>query len=62
MDALINFLSMKLFTEVSAMNAENNQRIALGQSMAYTNYDYFEVMKEYDERLQGMIEEANKKR
>ena len=34
--------------EMQAMVAENNQRLALGQSMAYTDNDFMSLIDEYN--------------
>jgi hypothetical protein len=51
MEAYVNFLAAQLFAEVSAMNAENDQRRVLGESMAYTERDYISVLEEYKAKL-----------
>lgn len=47
-------LAMQLFTEVSAMNAENEQRKVLGQSMAYTEEQYQNVLQYYHDVVKDL--------
>jgi hypothetical protein len=51
MHSYISFLAAELYAEISGMNAENMQRQALGQSMAYNEEEYFNVLQAYREKL-----------
>lgn len=50
-DSYVNFLAAELFAEVSGMNAENDQRKVLDESMAYSEEDYLLATSKYREHL-----------
>jgi hypothetical protein len=60
-DSYLNFLSMQLYAEISGMNAENNQRMVLGESMAYTDEDYHKVSIAYRELADEYLKKCQKK-
>lgn len=41
-----------MFAIISGMNAENQQRAAQGESMAYTDESYFDIVKEHDDAFE----------
>lgn len=61
-DSFLNFISMQLFSEISGMNAENNQRIACGESMAYVDEDYYKVSEKYREMWNEYVKFNGKKK
>jgi hypothetical protein len=56
-DSYVNFLAAELFATISAMNAENQQRALLDQSVAYDGETYFEVIDEYKTKLNKYLDE-----
>jgi hypothetical protein len=58
-DSYVNFLAAELFATVSAMNAENQQRTLLGQSVAYDESIYFDVIAEYKNKLNEYLNKLN---
>lgn len=54
-DSYINFLAAELFANISLMNATNQQRMLLDQSLAYGEDDYFAVIDEYKQKLENYL-------
>lgn len=60
-DSYINFLAAELFASISLMNAANQQRMILDQSLAYGEEDYFAVIDEYKQKLENYLKNNGKR-
>lgn len=60
-DSYVNFLAAELFASISLMNAANQQRMILDQSLAYGEEDYFAVIDEYKQKLENYLKNSGKR-